>query len=122
MTYFKMKEYGKALPYLNKAIKLANRRPVMLCILGAIQIKLGKPEEAQKLLEELQTPPLNNDKRYVIAIIKSHQGHGDEAYSILEKLVDEKYGIMIYMNTDKSFFQQGGDPRFEGLLKKMKFK
>lgn len=122
MTYFKMKEYGKALPYLNKAIKLANRRPVMLCILGAIQIKLGKPEEAQKLLEELQTPPLNNDKRYAIAIIKSHQGHGDEAYSILEKLVDEKYGIMIYMNTDKSFFQQGGDPRFEGLLKKMKFK
>ena len=122
MTYFKRKEYEKALSNLNKAITLANRRPVMLCILGAVYAKMGHLEKAKQLLAELQTPPLNNDKLYAIAIIKSHLGQGDEAYAILEKLIDEKYGIMIYMNTDSTFFQQGGDLRFRTLLKKMNFK
>ena len=112
MTYFKRREYEKALPNLNKAIMLANRRPVMLCMLGAVYTKVGRIEQARQLLAELETPPINNDKLYAIAIIKSHLGQREEAYNILEKLIDEKYGIMIYMNTDTSFFQQGGDPRF----------
>jgi adenylate cyclase len=122
MTYFKRREYEKAIPNLNKAIALANRRPVMLCILGAVFVKSGRIEQAKQLLAELQTPPLNNDKLYAIAIIKSHIGQTDEALKIMEKLVDEKYGIMIYMNTDSTFFQQGGDPRFKILLKKMNFR
>ena len=122
MTYFKRREYEKALPNLNKAILLANRRPVMLCMLGAVYAKMGKIEQARQLLAELETPPINNDKRYAIAIIKSHIGQGEEAYNILEKLIDEKYGIMIYMNTDSTFFQQGGNPRFKQLLKKMNLK
>lgn len=122
MTYFKRREYEKAIPNLNKAIALANRRPVMLCILGAVYVKTGRIEEAKELLAELQTPPVNNDKMYAIAIIKSHIGQADEALKIMEKLVDEKYGIMIYMNTDSTFFQQGGDPRFKTLLKKMNFR
>ena len=83
---------------------------------------MGQTQQARQLLAELQTPPVNNDKLYATAIIKSHLGEGDEAYRIMEKLIDEKYGIMIYMNTDSTFFQQGGDPRFKTLLKKMNFK
>ena len=122
MTYFKRREYEKALPNLNKAIALSNRRPVTLCILGAVYVKLGKIDQAKQLLSELQKPPINNDKLYAIAIIKSHLGQGDEAFKILDKLIDEKYGVMIYMNTDSTFFQQGGDPRFKMLLKKMNLK
>lgn len=122
MTYFKRREYENALPNLYKAIALANRRPVMLCILGAVYAKQGKIDQAKQLLTELQTPPANNDKLYAIAVIKSHLGQGDEAYKIMEKLIDEKYGILIYMNTDSTFFQLGGDPRFKVLLKKMNLK
>ncbi len=122
MTYFKRKEYEKAIPSLKKAIALANRRPVMVCMLGAVYAKMGKTEEAKKMVAEFQAPPVNNDKLYSIAIIKSHLGEADEAFRIMEKLVNEKYGIMVYMNTDKTFFQQGGDPRYEMLLKKMNFK
>ena len=122
MTYFKRKEFEKALPNLKKAIALANRRPVMLGMLGATYVKLGKIEEAKQLLAEFKMPPVNNDKLYAIAMIKSHLGESDEAFNIMEKLVDEKFGIMIYLNTDKSFFQQGGDLRYDVLLKKMKFK
>lgn len=122
MTYFRRQEYEKSVVNLQKAISLANRRPVMLCILGSAYVKLGRVEEARQLLAELERPPMNNDKLYATAIIKSHLGQGDEAYRILEKLVDEKYGLLIYMNTDSSFFQQGGDARYGRLIEKMKLK
>ncbi|MGZ5133808.1 MAG: tetratricopeptide repeat protein [Flavitalea sp.] len=122
MTYFKRKEFDKALFNLNKAIALANRRPVMVSMLGATYVKLGKIDEAKQLLAEFKTPPVNNDKLYASAIIKSHLGYDDEALTIMEKLVNEKYGIMIYMNTDRSFFQQGADPRYDVLLQKMNLK
>ena len=122
MTYFRTKEFEKGIASLNKAIALANRRPVMLCILAATYIKVGKIEEANKLLTELETPPVNNDKLYAIAIIKSHLGQVEESLSIMDRLIDEKYGIMVYMNTDTTFYQQGGDPRFKRLLKRMKFR
>jgi serine/threonine-protein kinase len=122
MTYFKRKEYERAVFNLKKAIALANRRPVMVSMLGSVYAKMGKVQEANQLLAEFQTPPVTNDKLYAIAIIKSHLGYSDEALAIMEKLVSEKYGLMIYLNTDKSFFQQGGDPRYEVLLEKMKLK
>jgi adenylate cyclase len=119
MVYFKTKEYEKSIPFLNKAISLANRRPVMLCVLGSVYANMGRVEAAKEILAELQTPPMNNDKLYATAVIKNHLGHRDEAFRIMEKLVDEKYGIMIYMNTDTSFFQPGGDARYKKLLQKM---
>ena len=122
MTYFRREQYDSAVANLNKAISLANRRPVMLCILGATYAKMGNLDEARKILAEMEIPPMNNDKLYSIAIIKSHLGETDEAFRILDKLVDEKYGLLIYMNTDKTFFQVGGDPRYSQLLKKMNFK
>lgn len=122
MTYFARKEYEKSISHLQKAISLANRRPVMLCILGSAYVKVGRVEEAKQLRAELQQAPINNDKLYAIAIINSHLGEADEAYRILERLVDEKYGLLIYMNTDTTFFQQGGDVRYRRLIEKMKLK
>jgi adenylate cyclase len=119
MVYFKRKEYEKSIPFLNKAISLSNRRPVMLSVLGSVYATMGRVEDAKELLNELQTPPMNNDKLYATAVIKNHLGQRDEAFRIMEKLVDEKYGIMIYMNTDTSFFQPGGDSRYKKLLQKM---
>ena len=121
MTYYKRKEYEKSLPNIKKAIALANRRPVMLSMLAAVQTKLGRPEESRQLLAELETPPLNNDKLYAIALIKSALGQTDEAFDILEKLVNEKYGLMIYMNADKSYFEQSNNPRYQNMLQKMNF-
>ena len=122
MTYYTRKEYEKAIVNLKKAIALANRRPVMLSMLAAVYAKMGNTKEAKQLLAELNIPPPSNDKLYAIAIIKSHLGESEEAFHIMDKLVDEKYGIMIYMNTDRSFFALGDDSRYEKLLQKMNLK
>jgi len=121
MTYFKRKEYQKAVPFFTKAIDLANRRPIMLGWLGRTYSKLGKMTETKQLLAELQAPPANNDKLYSVALIKSSLGQDDEAFNILENLVIQKYGLMIYMNADKSYFEFSDQPRFQKMLKKMNF-
>jgi tetratricopeptide (TPR) repeat protein len=121
MIYHKRKEYEKAIPYLQKAITLANRRPVMLSMLGTVYASLGKLDLVRPLLAELESPPLNNDKYYAIAIIKSNLDQDDEAFEMLNKLIDDKYGVMIYMKVDRSFFKQGNDPRYEKMLQKMNF-
>ncbi|MFN2439014.1 MAG: tetratricopeptide repeat protein, partial [Chitinophagaceae bacterium] len=77
--YFRTKEYEKSVTALKKAIGLANRRPIMVGLLGAAYIKQGKTDEAKKLLAELETPPVNNDKLFAIAVIKSNLGQAAEA-------------------------------------------
>jgi TolB-like protein/Tfp pilus assembly protein PilF len=119
MTYYKRNEYEKSVAALTKAINIANRRPVMLGMLGAVYAKMGNTNEAKKLLSELELPPLNNDKLYNIAIIKSNLGLQDEALNILEKLADEKYGIMIYMKVEKRFFHEPNNPTYQRIEKKI---
>ncbi|MDQ3681531.1 MAG: tetratricopeptide repeat protein [Bacteroidota bacterium] len=119
MTYYKTNEYEKSVAALKKAINLANRRPVMLGVLGAVYAKMGNTNEAKKLLSELELPPLNNDKLYGIAVIKSNLGQMDKALNILEKLTDEKYGIMIYMKVEQRFFHEPDNPTYQRIGRKI---
>ncbi len=119
MTYHKTNDYEKSVTELKKAVSLSNRRPVILSWLGAMYANQGKTEEAKKLLAELELPPVNNDKLYAIAVIKSALGQSAEALTIRDKLVDEKYGLMIYIKAQKYFFQDYDNPRYQRMLKKM---
>jgi adenylate cyclase len=119
MTYLKLKEYKNAEKELKEAINASGRRPVMIGMLGRTYVADGKVNEAIALLNEMQTPPINNDKLYASAVIKFSLGKYDDAYAIFEKLIAEKYGIMIYMKVEKAFFSNNTDPRYEALVKKM---
>ncbi len=39
----------------------------------------------------------------------------------MDKLVDEKYGIMIYMKVEKYFFQDHNTAGYQRMLEKMNF-
>lgn len=117
MTYYELKEYEKAIPELKRAIELSGRRPVMLGILGAIYAIQGKTTEMNMLLTELESPPMNNDRLYAIAVIKSILNPA-EALNILEKLLDEKYGLMIYTKVQKDFFEQIDKSRYQQIIQK----
>lgn len=119
MTYFKIKEYAKAALKLEKAAELSGRRPVMLGTLGKVYLKLGRIEEAKKILAELESPPMNDDKLYATLPIKSGLGHSEEVLKILEKLLEKKYGILIYMKVEKGFFDESNNPRYHQMLQKI---
>jgi tetratricopeptide (TPR) repeat protein len=119
MTYFKIKEYEKAEAALEKAVALSGRRPVMPGVLGAIYGKMGKIDEMKKLLAELETAPLTNDNLYATSYINASLGQTDEAFDILEKLLADRYGILIYLKVEKQFFSASVNPRYQQILIKM---
>jgi TolB-like protein/Tfp pilus assembly protein PilF len=121
ITYFKLKDYQKSQAELQKAIELSNRRPVMVGLLGCVYAKEGKPDETKKLLAELETAPQNSDKLYAIAVIKINTGQQEDALKIFEKLISEKYGIMIYLKVERDFFEDVNDSTYQHMLKKMEF-
>ncbi len=119
ITYYKTQEYKKAIPPLQKAIDLSGRRPVMLGMLGATYAKIGQPDEVQKILIELGSAPVSNDKLYATSFIKSSMGRTDEALDIMEKLLADKYGILIYMKVEKYILPESNNPRYKKMLAKM---
>jgi adenylate cyclase len=121
MIFSGIPEREKAEAELKKALDLSGRRTVILGMLGALYAKMAKQAESDQVLAELRTPPMNNDKLYATAVVLDAQGHADEATAILEKLVDEKYGLMIYMKVQQDFFSDYDSPRFKAMLRKMGF-
>ncbi len=119
MIYYKTKEYEKSVSALQKAIELSGRRPVMLGMLGVVYTKLGKTNDAKKLLAELESSPMNNDKLWAAMTIKSGLGQSEEFFKDLEKLLDDKYGILIYMRVSRDFYKENNDPRYHQILKRI---
>ena len=91
----------------------------MLGMLGRLYVLQGRLNDANALIDELQKPPMNNDKLYASSVIKFTEGKFDEAFAAFDKLVEEKYGIMIFMKVERGFFNST-DPRYDALLRKMR--
>lgn len=119
MSNITLKNYRDAEKELIKAIELSGGRPVMKGMLGRMLVATGRADEAKKLLSEMETPPVNNDKLYATGVIKYSLGQFDEAYAIFNRLVADKYGVMIYMKVEKPFFNNGNDPRYDALIRKI---
>ena len=119
MIYSRMHQYETSLASYRKAIALSNGRPIILGALGLSYGQLGRRAEAARILTQLETPPVNNDKLYAISMIKSSLGQNDEAFDILEKLLEEKYGVMIYMKVEEELILESDSPRYHRMLKEM---
>lgn len=127
MDYYKTHEYDKAEAALNIAVKLSKRRPVVLAFLAIVYIHQLRYDEANELLNELETKPVTNDKLYAISMIKQALGQEDEAMDIIERLYEDRYGLLIYMNTERVLFREGmfhgkNNERLLAILSKMGFK
>ena len=73
-VYYKMKNYDKALPYLNTALKTNSKNPVLLCNAGLIYAAAGKKELAKATLTEAlkNNPNIDNDlKTESLQVLKS---------------------------------------------------
>jgi adenylate cyclase len=117
--FSKKKQYKAAIQEFRKAADLSNRRPIILAAMGTNYSRIGRTAEARKLLAELQAPPVNNEKMYAATMIQSSLGQTEEAYTILEKLVKEKYGALVYMKVEKEQMLDTASSRYKRLLQEM---
>ncbi|HEX5171664.1 MAG TPA: adenylate/guanylate cyclase domain-containing protein [Cyclobacteriaceae bacterium] len=127
MNFYKMKDYKKAEEVLIKAVDLSGRRPVVVAFLAVVFAQQNKLAEANNLLNELEQPPLTNDKLYAIGTIKLGLGQEEKTVEILEKLYEDHYGLLIFLNSERGLYEGGmfhkkeNIARLENILKKMGF-
>jgi TolB-like protein/tetratricopeptide (TPR) repeat protein len=107
----------EAITKYQKTIELDDD-PLPLALLGHLYAKIGKREEARKILERLHL--LANERyvaAYTFALIHLGLGEKDEALHWLEESYGERDGYSIaYIRVDPMLDPIRGDPRFEKLV------
>lgn len=104
------------------AITLSGRRPGTLAALGHIYGALGRREDAQKVLDELNDL---SGRRYVspvyIALIFAGLGDNDQAFHWLEKAYQERSNSLHALRAEPGWDSLRSDARFADLLRRMNF-
>jgi serine/threonine-protein kinase len=107
----------KALEEIQKAVILSGRIPPYLSVLGYVYALSGKKSDALKIIRELKTV---SDDKSLIAEVYAGLGEKDQAFEYLQKACEERSPWMPYLKVNPQLDSLRSDPRFKGLLKRMK--
>jgi len=110
----------EAMAEYQKAIAL-NDDPLPLALLGRLYGRIGRKDEALKILTRLGDVA---KKRYVspynFALVQMGLGQKEEAVRLLEQAYEERNGYDIaFIKTDPLLNSLRGEPRFEALVQKV---
>jgi len=105
---------------MQETIRLSHRLPLGLAGLGHAYAVSGKRDEAQKLLEELNS--LSKERYvspYYTAIIHANLHQLDEAFERLEEGYAARDNELSFLKVDPRLDPLRSDPRFTDLLRRM---
>jgi tetratricopeptide (TPR) repeat protein len=110
----------EAMAEYEKAVAL-NDDPLPLALLGRLYAKIGRRDEALKILERLrQTSAQRYVSPYNFAVIYMGLGQKGEAIHLLEKAYDDRDGYDIaFIKTDPFLDPLRGEPQFKALVQKV---
>ena len=125
-SYAQKRQFDQAVAAYRRAGEITARGgevlPDVLGGLGYVNALSGNRAEAEKYLQELK----NLSKRRYVApfeMAKVHfaLGRKDEALDSLEQSYEDRNWPMIWIKVDSRFDDLRSDPRFQALLRRMKF-
>ena len=98
-----------------------NDDPVPQALLGHLYAKLGRKDEARRILQRLRDSPKERYVTpYLFAMIHLGLGEKDRAIDFLEKTYEDRDGYNIaFIKVDPFLDLLHGDPRFEALVQKV---
>jgi tetratricopeptide (TPR) repeat protein len=110
----------EAMAEYEKAVAL-NDDPLPLALLGRLYAKIGRRDEALKILERLrQISAQRYVSPYNFAVIYMGLGQKGEAIHLLEKAYDDRDGYDIaFIKTDPFLDPLRGEPQFKALVQKV---
>jgi len=98
-----------------------NDDPVPQALLGHLYAKMGRKDEARRILQRLRDSPKERYvSPYLFAMIHLGLGEKDRAIDFLEKTYEDRDGYNIaFIKVDPFLDPLHGDPRFEALVQKV---
>ena len=120
LTYEQTGRYDDAVTALQAALDLVKQNPDIEAELGHALAMANKRVDAQRILDRLLTL---SQKRFVssydVATIYVGLGERDKALGFLEKAVDERSDLLVYVKVDPRFDPLHGDARFGQIVQKV---
>jgi TolB-like protein/DNA-binding winged helix-turn-helix (wHTH) protein/Tfp pilus assembly protein PilF len=122
LAYERQGQFPEAIAELQKAVRLAGTIAEPTAGLARVYAVSGNRAEAQKLLDSLQERSKETYvSPYLIAMICTRLGERDQALAWLERAYQARSLFMIQLKLDPSFDSLHSDPRFQDILRRMKF-
>ncbi|HXJ92816.1 MAG TPA: tetratricopeptide repeat protein [Terriglobia bacterium] len=120
-TYEYQGKYPEAIAEFQKALELSGGAIVYKALLGQAYALSGRREDAERSLRELMQL---SRERYIsstlIAAIYLDLGEHDQAFHWLDKAYEERSDLLTYAKVDPTFDGLHSDPRWAGLLERLK--
>ncbi len=122
MTYLEMKRFEQAIEEFETALALSGVRATIIARIAISYAEWGKRDEALEVLDKLTNL---SETRYVspydIAEVQLSLGELDAAFENLEKAYRDRNPFMIYLAVDPAMRRARSDPRFEQMMRRMRF-
>ncbi len=123
-VYGEMGRYADAIVSLEKALALRGniRNGAYVANLALIYARMGRREEALRMLKELQrtTDPAHFPVDDAVSVWAA-LGNKDEAFRLLFDAVEKRADLLIFIKIDPTFDSLHSDPRWQELLRPMNF-
>jgi len=119
-TLVRMGRMDEALVQIEEAVRLGGRAHAFLGMLGGFYGLQGNEAAARSVLEELEVRQrAGYAPGFWVAAAYAGLGRMDEAYSALERAVEERDGNLLYLSVCPRALGLHDDPRFKTILQRI---
>jgi tetratricopeptide (TPR) repeat protein len=126
-NYWMLGKVSEGLAHAEKVEEFsrATKDPSFLAYLGSDYLKFGKRERTEEILElTLDLYDARSIDAVTVAVLQSALGRQEEAIHWLERAVEERSGLAVYIKVYGGTFLEhvAEDPRFQGILDRIGFR
>jgi serine/threonine-protein kinase len=119
-TYEQKKMYAEAIAACQEWLKNFPDDPNALASLAHVYATMGKRREAEDIIRKLlEISKQRYFSPYWIAVAYAGLGDNDQALNYFEKAFEDRYFLMIWINSDPRFDNIRSDPRFADLVRRV---
>ncbi len=122
VVYVQLARHDEAIAALQRALELAGGRGALIqAALGHALAVAGRRDEAQAILDQLQTYPLNRDvSPFYLALLQAGLRDREQTLHWLEQAFEERFSWLVWLKSEPMFDWLRDEPRFQELLRGMR--